>query len=310
MNDIDPVVPQAEAVSLPSAGALLRQAREAAGMHIAAVAVALKVPVKKMEALEQDRFNELPDAVFVRALASSVCRILKIDPTEVLARLPQTGAPRVAHPGPGINAPFKPASGKTGPSFWSQLTRPAVLLGLLLVLAALVLILLPSIRQDLLPSLAALTPAQTNTGAAPSPDNLPTSAQTTVADNLAAPILAVEPMPPASEPAAAVATPTQPASPSAVSLTSTPTLAADPSAAAGDLLTFRAQSASWVQVTDAKGAVVLRKMLASGEVATATGALPMSAVVGRADATQVHVRGKPLDLIPLARDNVARFEVK
>ena len=55
-----------------SAGALLRQAREAAGLHVAALAVSLKVPVKKLEALESDRLDLLPDAVFARALASSM----------------------------------------------------------------------------------------------------------------------------------------------------------------------------------------------------------------------------------------------
>ena len=48
----------------PSAGMLLRQAREAAGVHIGALSVSLKVPVKKLEALEADRHDLLPDAVF------------------------------------------------------------------------------------------------------------------------------------------------------------------------------------------------------------------------------------------------------
>ena len=47
-----------------SAGSLLRQAREAAGLSIATLAVLLKVPVKKLEALEADHFDLLPDAVF------------------------------------------------------------------------------------------------------------------------------------------------------------------------------------------------------------------------------------------------------
>ena len=55
-----------------TAGGLLREARQASGMHIAALAVALKVPVSKLEALEADNFTVLPDTVFVRALASSV----------------------------------------------------------------------------------------------------------------------------------------------------------------------------------------------------------------------------------------------
>ena len=68
----------------PSAGTLLRQAREDSGLHVATLAAALKVPVRKLEALEADRFDLLPDAVFVRALAASVCRNLKLDPAAVL----------------------------------------------------------------------------------------------------------------------------------------------------------------------------------------------------------------------------------
>ncbi|NJM43298.1 MAG: helix-turn-helix domain-containing protein [Brachymonas sp.] len=72
-----------------SAGQMLREAREAHGLHVAALAVSMKVPVKKLEALEADRLEDLPDAVFVRALASSVCRALKIDAAPILAKLPQ-----------------------------------------------------------------------------------------------------------------------------------------------------------------------------------------------------------------------------
>ena len=76
------------------------------------------------------------------------------------------------------------------------------------------------------------------------------------------------------------------------------------------IVTFSAKGQSWVEVTDARGTVVLRRTLVAGDVVGATGALPMTAVVGRADTTQVEVRGKPLNLLPLSRDNVARFEVK
>jgi hypothetical protein len=98
-----PAAPAEEA----SAGLLLRRAREAAGLHVAALAVSLKVPVRKLEALEDDRYDLLPDAVFARALASSVCRTLKIDPQPVLRSL---AAHRRAAPGRacgGINAPFR-----------------------------------------------------------------------------------------------------------------------------------------------------------------------------------------------------------
>ena len=62
-----------------SAGALLRAAREEQGLHIAALAAAIKVTPRKLDALENDRCDELPDATFTRALAQTVCRALKID---------------------------------------------------------------------------------------------------------------------------------------------------------------------------------------------------------------------------------------
>jgi cytoskeleton protein RodZ len=40
------------------------------------------------------------------------------------------------------------------------------------------------------------------------------------------------------------------------------------------------------------------------------GVPPLAVVIGRADATRLHVRGKPFDLQPVAKDNVARFEIK
>jgi cytoskeleton protein RodZ len=76
------------------------------------------------------------------------------------------------------------------------------------------------------------------------------------------------------------------------------------------MVIFKPTAESWVEVTDAKGAVLLRRKLVAGEVAGATGALPLSAIVGRADVTQVQVRGQAFDLTPVTRDNVARFEVK
>lgn len=80
-------------------------------------------------------------------------------------------------------------------------------------------------------------------------------------------------------------------------------------APAGVLL-LRARSESWVQVKDSSGAVVLQRNLAAAETVSVSGAVPMSVVIGRADATEVFVRGKPFELAAVSRENVARFEVK
>jgi len=76
------------------------------------------------------------------------------------------------------------------------------------------------------------------------------------------------------------------------------------------IVVLRAKGPSWVEVVDAKGVVGVRKTLAAGESAGATGALPMQVTIGRVDVTEVQVRGKPFDLRPVSKDNVARFEVK
>ena len=76
------------------------------------------------------------------------------------------------------------------------------------------------------------------------------------------------------------------------------------------MVVFKARSVSWVQVVDGKGNTVLRRVLDGGETVGVNGALPLSVIVGSAEATSVEVRGKPFNLQSVTRDNVARFEVK
>jgi len=346
MSDLDSVPGQSGSEAAPSgfshssvpvpdmtAGGLLRQAREAAGIHIAALAVSLKVPVKKLEALEQDRFDLLPDAVFVRALASSVCRTLKLDAAPVLGLLPQTSAPKLTYQGAGINAPFRSPGEGPGPSIWTQVSRPAVLAGLVLLLGALVLIFLPAIKQDgsngkaetadstmppgadagkpLPVAIAGPSLADVAKPAAPAePANAPYAAASAAA---AAVPLSIAAAPPAALPPV-VLSPAPPAVSASVAAVAAPAAPAPVAAASqpmpAGIVTFRAKGESWVEVTDAKGTVVLRRTLTAGEVAGASGALPLAAVVGKADLTQVQVRGQAFDLNAVARDNVARFEVK
>jgi cytoskeleton protein RodZ len=67
---------------------MLRQAREAKGIPIDFLANVLRVPVDRLQALEEDRLQDLPDLIFARALAQSMCRQLKIDSVPVLATMP------------------------------------------------------------------------------------------------------------------------------------------------------------------------------------------------------------------------------
>lgn len=79
-----------------TAGTLLRQYREAQGFKLDVLAQNLRVAPAKLQALEADRLEELPDAVFARALTLAVCRQLKQDAAPVLALLPGQDVSRLA----------------------------------------------------------------------------------------------------------------------------------------------------------------------------------------------------------------------
>jgi cytoskeleton protein RodZ len=292
----------------PTAGRLLRQAREAAGLHVAALAVSLKVPVRKLEALEDDRYEALPDTVFARALASSVCRTLKVDPQPILDRLPQGHAPRLVPERAAINAPFRAPGDHVGPGWFDQLTRPVFLVVFALLLGAIVLIFMPTPVRDEAAAKPAEAPgvpmaAPTLTPGAEAPAGMTTEAS--LPSQAPSPAAAMT----SATPGAGAAT----AAPLAVSSgeqPGAPVPANGNSPSASGLVVFKASGPSWVQVTDAKGTVTLRRLMAAGETAGASGNLPLAVTVGSASATSVQVRGKPYDLSPMVKDNVARFEVK
>jgi cytoskeleton protein RodZ len=276
-----PVVAESESKPKPTAGTLMRRAREASGLHIAALAVSLKVPVKRLEALEADRFDLLPDVVFVRALANSVCRSLKLDPAPILQLLPNQSPSRFNQQSDSLRVPHGATiSSRRGPLF-GALSRPAVIGGLVLVVGALALALLPPLDFS-------WTPTKTS-------ESDPVLTQPL-------PVMAVEPSIPDS-----VALNSSPAVSGLVVPAASVAVSKVPASAG--IVVFKTSADSWVEVTDAKGNVLLSRKLSAGEEAGVSGALPLSAVVGRADVTLVQVRGQSFDLAPVSRGNVARFEV-
>src|SRR5574343_2081213 len=119
-----------------TAGARLKALREASGLHIGMLAATLKVPQARLEALEADRLGDLPDATFARALAKAMCRVLKVDATEVLALLPASTEPGLERVSKGLNQPFRAqALGGSGVNL-SVLRKPVVLAPVGVLLAA------------------------------------------------------------------------------------------------------------------------------------------------------------------------------
>jgi cytoskeleton protein RodZ len=302
-----------------TAGGLLKEARQAAGMHIAALAVALKVPVSKLEALESDNYTVLPDTVFVRALASSVCRTLKIDAAPILSLLPQSQSPRLSVDSAGINAPVKGSAGKSSASSSASFagsgsgSRSVVLVVLALLVGAVVLFFVPrhSAPGDSAdPVPVAVPDALPASASEPAPAAVPSTVERPA--DISSPALpaasAAASLPVSSAPAVAVS-PAPAAVASGVAVSNAPAADGAADIPSGPLV-LRARGASWVQVRDANGALALQRNLAAGESVSVSAPTPLAVIIGRADATEVIVRGKPFDLTAIARENVARFEVK
>lgn len=308
---------QASINGQPGAGAMLRAAREAAGVHIASLAVALKVPVARLEALEAERFDLLPDPPFVRALAGSICRALKIDAAPVLALLPQKTPGRLSAHGarPDVGT-FRTSSASTAglASLGGGMRHPVVWVVIVLLLAAAGLMFMPS---DRLGEWIQALRGPATTEIVREPVGGMADSQATPNDP---PVSAVAPMGPESTRGGAVEA-TRPDASSALVLTPSPGVrpAAPVAAAAAPpvdarsadgLLAFQSTDSSWVRVTDSRGATVFEKIIKPGSPLNAAGTPPLTVVVGNARATTVQVRGQAFDLGAITRNNVARFEVK
>lgn len=330
------VTEQLESPSAPqTAGSLLRQAREAAGMHVSTLADVLKVPVAKLQALEADDWQTLPDAVFTRSVALSICKALQVDPAPVMALLPKSASTqKFTAPGPGINEPFRDKAVRSvhdtpnpgGAWKWLALALLAGVGGGVWYFAQ---------KQDIRDAVVASVQERSERAMGTS--------QVSHTVDVAQPEAAVAEPVPAQEPVApAVAEPVAPAASAeqgaaavhapAVAVPETPAAPAVPAAAAPAVvapaasveaaaapapatavghatLRIQARTATWIQVRGG-GKVLEQKTLNAGEFFETQAPKPLSVVIGRADAAEVQVGGAAFDLGAVARENVARFEVK
>lgn len=305
MSDVPDESPAAEPAQAPvTAGSLLRQARVAKGLHIAALATSIKVTPRKLESLEADRYDELPGATFTRALAQTVCRTLKIDSAPVLALLPQAVDQGLSQLSRGINEPFRDKPGRRVPSDLSFMKSPIVIAAGVLVVASAALYLLPA------GWIADIT--QQGDVAAGEGGTVPEAAAgASAVMTLPAPSMAT-----AGSEGLAVAEPAASAPAASASAASAvpagaPVVAPAASAAAvpGGALLLRAQAQSWVEVIDGRGNPLMSRLLEAGETVGLDGPTPLRVRIGNASATQVSFRGRPVELVP-SRDNVAKLELR
>lgn len=271
-----------------TAGKMLCEAREAKGLTANSLASLMKVSLKKIEAIEADRLELLPDMVFARALALSICRHLKTDPDPILKQFPPTLVHNLKSDESGINAPFRASQNVSRVRFVNFLTRPIALFFLVVLLTALSLYFF-SAAYKVKSEGASLAPvSQINL--------VPSEEEKNNTINLVSlKAVSVTPLVQLSTPVA----------PAANEIGKVVGLVGP-----NGQITFKSRGTTWVEVVDAKGSVQLRKVLVAGEVVGASGVLPLAVVVGKADAVDVSIAGKPFNIVGASKENIARFEVK
>lgn len=292
----------AEAPS-PTAGALLAQARHAAGLTVDGVASQLKLAPRQVVAIERDDFGSLPGRTFVRGFVRNYARLLKLDVDAVMAALPGNGEAPASDRAPA------PATGRSiGEMPRESRRRPGAARWVIpLLLAAIV-------------GVAAFyefaRPPATDRGAATRSETV-AAPQTAVAPPPADPAGAARPADPvevtSSAPAKELPNPVAesavPSSVAAGAAPAAPDAAGRDAAAAQNRLSLAFRGTSWIEVRDRSGGTVLSITGTSGTTRELQVAPPAELVVGNAAAVDVTWRGKGVDLAPVARQNVARVRL-
>jgi len=319
MNQIQAVSPDDQNVVefSENPGRRLRVQRQSRGIEVERIAAQLHLRVATVEALEQDRYQDLPGPVFVTGYLRNYARLLGLDPEPLIAAF------RTAHPDP------EPVGLRVSPLPRQEIGSSHILVRLisLALLAAVVAMLalwwqnraelLSSSTPDDAAGLALTTPANTR------PPLDQTSAPATQgAAGAALPLPAATGAGPEPERPAALAPPpappaTQAQGPAVATPDTTPDAtrtgaAAEP--AAGTLtdppgeVALNFSATTWINVRDATGALILKGQMRKGDTRVLAGSPPYAVTIGNAAALGITVGGRPVDLAGRARGKDARFK--
>jgi cytoskeleton protein RodZ len=296
-------------------GAELAAARQERGVGLQEVAQQLKFGVRQLEALEADRFDELPGGTFARGMVRNYARLLKIDPEPLLARItdrfnaPDTNqlAARFSQP-----VPFSDAGRR------STFVYLALSLGVLVVVAG-VAYQWQHERSSTGRQMAFVKPKAATSIPNPAPKPAPHPAPALVEQEKPAEVVkAPEPKkapeapkaPEARKPVEAkklaeAKTPVEerkPASP-------VQTVAAPPPGGTHRIVMRVETDEAWLEVTDASGRQLVSSLNRAGAERVVQGRGPFTFVIGNASHVRIEHNGREFDLKPYTRVEVARFTI-
>ncbi|MBK7332427.1 MAG: helix-turn-helix domain-containing protein [Betaproteobacteria bacterium] len=290
------------AAAPPTAGAILAQAREAAGLSVQDVAVQLRLAPRQVTAIERDDFASLPGRTFVRGFVRNYARLLKLDVDAILAALPGDGAaaldrPSLAATTRAIGELPSERAARPGVAKWAI---PLVLIAIVAIAA------LYEFSRPPSPAPVATTPP-----AAPAP---PPAAEPSPSSSPAPQADAQPGGPPPASLAGTTTTslpnPVAAVAPAAINASAPAAPSASPAAqGAPNQLNVRFHGTSWIEVRDRSGNIVLSMTGNDGTSREIAIASPGEITVGNVAAVEASWRGRRLDLATQSKQNVARVRL-
>ncbi len=294
MNEAQPPETPAEPpypeAAQPTLGELLVAARERWNLSAADVARQLRLGLRQVESLEANRFEALPGNTFVRGFIRNYAKVVQLDAAAFLDAYercrPQSPPREIVAAAERIEFTNKP----TPKWVWyaAAVAVLAVTLPLLMYFA---------LHDESIPA-KPHAPARTAGSVLPNPAQTP----------LALPAPQIVPQGAGPNPASGVAASAAPdmrstAVPSA--LEATPLAAGD-----GAALSMRFDGDAWVEIRDQSGKKIFSRLNRAGSEQVVRGTPPFALVVGNAAQVRITYNGKPVDLAPYIRVNVARLTLE
>jgi cytoskeleton protein RodZ len=295
-------LPGAHAALAATPGATLAAARQAEGLSVADVATQMRISPRQVEAIEADRYQELPGDVFVRGFIRNYARMLKLDPVPLLHALEpelKREVPLRAHEITGT----LPTARRSRKGIWIA-TFVLGLAALLGTVAAYEWWRLRSSDPIVVP-------------AAPEPDVL--SPQLVPLPEGPAPPAQSIPLTPEPVPDTTSATPAEPVA----TLQGAATPEAKANVAAGTALQPTVQGGgepgrvaidfereSWIEIRDGDGKLIFMGTGAAGSNRRFEARPPIAMVVGNAVGVRITYNGQPFDLASHSARNIARFTLE
>ncbi len=330
--DQKPVIASAsiEDETLPI-GMRLRAQREALGLTIEDIAGSLKIPVRKVKAIEAEQWEALPTGPYLKGFLRSYAKVLRIDAQhlikqidssltqsrspDTILRMPQSFETPLPRP------PIDPSDSKLG--------RRMIYLGLALLILIGVIVwsgtqsfsdLLTRVEAPFVKEVPQPVQSQAETVPASQPaaviDSTKAEGSETISTTLESliaqtPVANAIPGNVGADPAKTVSVSSVATLPQTIPAAAV-TLKENPIAPAPDgvplVLNFSADT--WVEIKQADGKILMSRVNPANTSVPLVVVPPASVIIGNATAVKMQYRNESFDLSPHVQDNVARLTLK